>query len=127
MRQSKMSFVAAFALVGVVSLCGCTPGGVLTYEEGTQDGYTFLSLVGAPLYAGVMFEPALIDMQGNEVHRYGVKGPYTKILPGGSAIMGEGSLRQLTQLSFRSVVQEAWDGTTEWSFSASNGPSTSRM
>ena len=36
MRKSKMSLVAAFVLVWVVPLCGCNPGGVKTYEEGSH-------------------------------------------------------------------------------------------
>ena len=117
MKKSKMSFVAAFLLAWVVPLCGCNPGGVKTYEEGAMDGYTFLCLVGLPISEATMLSPALIDMQGNEVNRYSVLGPFAKMLPGGSAIMGQG------WWAFRLWRRIPWfrrHGTAPW-----NGPSRS--
>jgi hypothetical protein len=116
MRQSKRGFLAAFLLVSVLPLCGCNPGGVITYEEGAMDGYTFLCFAGLPLGEATMLRPALIDMQGSEVHRYSVIGPFAKILPGGSAIMGQGYVG-FPIMETNSLVQEAWDGTQEWTFS----------
>lgn len=116
MRKSKVSFVAAFVLLWIVPLCGCNPGGVTTYEDGTMDGYTFLCPVGLPISQATMLRPALIDMQGNEVNRYGVLGPFGKILPGGSAIMGE-DVVGFPIMETHSLVQETWEGAVEWTYS----------
>jgi hypothetical protein len=77
-----------------------------------------LCLGGLPIGGtATMLEPALIDMEGGEVNRYGSVGPFAKILPGGSAVMGEGYVGITTRMETSTVVQEAWGGALEWTFS----------
>ena len=113
MRLLKIfGWVAAFAAIWVFTSGGCNEKGVRLYEEGALDGYTLLG--HAPLSGTLEAVTILIDMLGNEVHRYsGVLGG--QMLPGGAAI-GINEFIGATG-DWRSLYQQAWDGTLEWSFS----------
>ena len=115
MRRPKMSLAAVFVSASVLLMWGCNPNtrGVKIYEEGALDGYTLLSIsgYGAP-------PPLLFDMHGNIVHPYSeVEGLSAKLMPGGTIISGKGRENTFLAAEYRSLVQENWDGTVEWSFS----------
>ncbi len=98
-------------LLCITALFGCkeAPSGVLIYGEGTLDGYT--------LYAGANKGPVyLIDMEGNIIIEFeDVTNFGTKMLPGGS-VLGPDYLVPHEQ-SNNAVLQIAWDGALEWSYS----------
>ena len=76
-------------------------------------GYT---LIGSPENdAGAEFKALLIDMEGNEVHRWSITGFPPKMLPGGSLIGCTGVFP--TSYDCVEMQQVSWDGELEWSFS----------
>ncbi len=106
-------YMPAFLLICAISLFGCLappPVGVLINEPGNLDGYTFYGGAnGGPVY--------VIDMEGNVIYQTSAVTNFgTKMLPGGS-LLGPDFLVPHEQ-SNNAVVQIAWDGTEEWSYSA---------
>lgn len=75
-------------------------------------GYT---LIGSPENdAGADFAAFLIDMDGNEVHRWPITGFPPKMLPGGSLIGCTGVFPG--SYDCVQMVQVSWDGERQWSF-----------
>lgn len=75
-------------------------------------GYT---LIGSPENdAGADYTASLIDMDGNEVHRWSITGFPPKMLPGGSLVGCRGVFP--TSYDCVEMVQVSWEGDVEWSF-----------
>jgi len=75
-------------------------------------GYT---LIGSPENdAGDDFTAFLVDMDGNEVHRWNITGFPPKMLPGGSLIGCTGVFP--TSYDCVQMLQVSWQGQVEWSF-----------
>src|SRR6187399_2229641 len=76
------------------------------------EGYT---LIGSPENdAGADFSAFLIDMDGNEVHRWTITGFPPKMLPEGSLIGCTGVFP--SSYDCLEMVQVSWDGERQWSF-----------
>ena len=90
--------------------------------------------VGAPCAGYTVFgipEPAnddpysmLIDMDGNEVHRWPIMGFPTRMLPGGAVIGCYGVVSG--SYDYISLRQLSWDGDLEWSYGQWYGGATGR-
>ncbi|HEY6728751.1 MAG TPA: arylsulfotransferase family protein [Polyangiaceae bacterium] len=77
-------------------------------------GYT---LIGSPENdAGPDYDASLIDMDGNEVHRWTITGFPPKMLPGGSLVGCVGVFP--SSYDCIEMVQVSWEGEVEWSFDA---------
>ncbi len=98
--------------VGAAGAGGATPE--RSCREGDPcAGYT---LIGSPENdAGADFTALLIDMEGNEVHRWSITGFPPKMLPGGSLIGCTGVFP--SSYDCVEMQQVSWDGELEWSFS----------
>ena len=117
MKVFKMGPLIAVSVVLMVAFCGCGLGlteiEVPKYEAGALDGYTLLC--STSVYS---IPPDLIDMQGNQIRQYSVAdGFHAKMLIGGAILTGVERYTQfLVQFEWLRLVQEAWDGSTEWTF-----------
>jgi len=75
-------------------------------------GYT---LIGSPENdAGADFAAFLVDMDGNEVHRWNITGFPPKMLPGGSLVGCTGVFP--SSYDCVQMLQVSWEGEIEWSF-----------
>lgn len=86
--------------------------GELPLEGEPCAGYT---LIGSPENdAGSDFAAFLVDMEGNEVHRWTITGFPPKMLPGGSLVGCTGVFP--TSYDCVQMLQVSWEGDIEWSF-----------
>jgi hypothetical protein len=73
-----------------------------------------MTVVFPPLEGKMKEASILIDMLGNEVHRCSTA-EAGMLMPGGTVIGVTGDIPR--EFSSISLVQEAWDGTVEWTYS----------
>ena len=110
LRLAHLAVPAVLVLASVIPAAGQ----VQTLEPGAFEGYTLLSPV-EPTYDGPI---PLVDMEGNLVHTWDLKGFPAVMLPGGSVLGGDGYLNDLPLGgSMRDVVQVGWDGAIELAYS----------
>lgn len=111
-RRTKIWFLT---VAWVLPLLGCQEQGLIRYEDGALDGYTILAVVdpGGPDRAGdgVL---VVIDMLGEEVHRYSTSVRYGKMVGNGD-VLGVDEVTPGERAAL-SLVQETWDGVVVWSY-----------
>ncbi len=123
MAQLKKHGVVVTMAVFLSLLIGCGQKlGLISYDPAkTQDGYTLMIVMMATQFNPDRGAAILIDMEGNEIHRYttAVGGgvlPGAGLLPGGS-ILGMDITMVPGEQSWAEVIQEAWNGDVIWSYS----------
>ena len=126
--MKKLKFIKIMAVLVALNLCFVSCG-VVTYEEGSCEGYTLFGIITPNDQRGI-----LIDMNGHILKEWSVFGFPAKMIPGGSIIAGRGVRQEPgydDSLVFFGesieLVQMDWNGNIVWRFDNWSDDGTGRI